>query len=146
LTSKSPLSGYTLFLDRNFGRYQVAVALRAAGLTIEVHYDHYPQAERGELDDRYWIKEVTSFGWVILTRNGQIRHNPLERAEFIAAGARVFNIRNANATAESVRTCLELAAGRMARILLENQGPFIAGISMRGTLTFIDAPAPAAKE
>jgi len=135
-----PLSEHVLFLDRNFGRYQVANALRSAGLTVEVHYDHYPEAETGELDDRRWIREITANGWVILTRNGQIRHNPLERAEFISAGARVFNIRNGNATADEVRHCLQLAEREIERVLASHRGPFIVGVSMHGKLTFIDAP------
>jgi hypothetical protein len=127
-------------LDRNFGRYQVANALRSSGLAIEVHYDHFPEAEAGETDDRYWIRETTSRGWIILTRNGEIRRNPLERAEFISAGARVFNIRNANATADEVKQCLKLAASKMRRILESSPGPFIVGVSMLGKLTFIDKP------
>jgi hypothetical protein len=140
LISKSPLEPFSFFLDRNFGRFKVANALRESGLLVEVHYDHFPDADTGELDDRYWIREVTSRGWVILTRNGAIRRNPLERAEFIEARARVFNIRNANANAEEIRRCIELASRKMATILRTHRGPFIAGISLLGDVTFIDKP------
>jgi len=138
LISKSPLSNHTIFLDRNFGRYQVAAALRAIGLTVEVHYDHFPEAEEGETDDTYWIKPIAEKGWVIFTRDREIRRNPLERKAFIDAKARVFNIRNGNATADKVANAIRLAAARIARILDNDSPPYLVGVSINGDLTFID--------
>jgi PIN like domain len=138
LTSESPPEDVIFFLDRNVGRYQVAAALRQHGLRVEAHADHYPQAEAGELSDEYWIREVTLRGWVILTRDGEIRRNPLERAAFVSAGARVFNIRNGQAKAEAVAAAIIKAKSRIDEILASGKRGFIAGISMRGDITFTD--------
>ena len=35
------LASVTFFLDHQIGRYQVAMALRAAGAKVEVHLDHF---------------------------------------------------------------------------------------------------------
>ena len=107
---------------------------------VEVHEDHFPQARFGEISDEYWIRDVTARDWIILTRNGRIRNNPLERRTFIEARSRVFNVRNGSATADAVAKCIGLAAARMERILKEHSGPFIAGISLNGDISFIDAP------
>lgn len=139
-TFPEQLSEQTFFLDRNFGRYKVAEALRAIGLRVETHYDHFPEAERGEASDSDWIREVSRRGWIILTRDENIRRNPLEMRALRSSKARAFNIRNAQATAEEIAYAFQLAARKMARIILANRPPYIVGISLRGEVTYIDRP------
>jgi hypothetical protein len=50
--------------------------LRAAGARVEVHIDHFPQ----DAADADWIPEVGRRGWVLITKDENIRRNPLERA------------------------------------------------------------------
>ena len=141
MKSIQQLSSYVFFIDRNFGRRLVPDALRAAGLALEVNHEHFPVHDvEPELSDIEWIETVTSRGWVILTRNGSIRRNPLERRAFIRAGARVFNIRNASADAQRVASAIRKAGRSIATILEQESPPFIAGISMNGDVTFIDRP------
>jgi hypothetical protein len=135
----SPLSGYVFFVDRNIGRYQVPDALRSLGLTVEVHADHFPAQETvPEVWDGQWIQTVTALGWIIITRDKGIRRNPLERAAFVGAGARVFNIRSGSASAASVASAISAAATQMRAIIETHAAPFIVGVSMSGNLTFID--------
>lgn len=139
MTSSSPLNSYTIFLDRNFGAKLVAEELRGLGLLVEVHADHFPEADtKPEESDADWIREVTGLGWVIFTRDGKIRNNPLERRTFIECGARVFNVRNGSAPAAEVANSVQRAKIRIERILASNSGPFIVGISLNGDVTFID--------
>lgn len=139
MTSSPPLNSYTIFLDRNFGSKLVAGELRGLGLHVEVHADHFPEANtKPEESDADWIRDVTGRGWVIFTRNGNIRNNPLERRTFIECGARVFNIRNGGASATEVAKCIQRAKARIERLLAGNTGPFIVGISLNGDITFID--------
>jgi len=58
--------------------------------------------------DGQWIREVTTRGWIILTRDKHIRRNPLERAAFLSARARVFNIRNGGANVAAVALAIDL--------------------------------------
>jgi hypothetical protein len=117
----------------------VAAELRVLGLNVEVHADHFPEANtKPEESDADWIRDVTGRGWVIFTRNGNIRNNPLERRTFIECGARVFNIRNGGASAADVAKCVQRAQRRIERLLASNAGPFIVGISLSGEVTFID--------
>src|SRR5256885_7525631 len=80
------LASLTFFLDHQIGRFQVAQALRAAGANVEVHLDHFaPDAA-----DRDWIPEVADRGWVLVTKDQNIRRNPLERMTYEAARLRGF--------------------------------------------------------
>jgi hypothetical protein len=75
------VASLTFFLDHQIGRYVVAEALRAAGARIEVHLDHFP----GDKPDAEWIPEVGGRGWVLITKDQEIRRNPLERGAYEAA-------------------------------------------------------------
>lgn len=65
------LASLTFFLDYQIGRYTVAEALRGAGARVEVHIDHFNQAA----PDTEWIPEVARRGWVLITRDKNIRRN-----------------------------------------------------------------------
>lgn len=134
------LREHTFFLDRNFGRHKVAGELRNIGLTVEVHYDHFPEAEAGEKGDADWIRDVSSRGWVILTRDENIRRNPLELAALRRSKARAFNFKNAQATAAEIAEAFRMAAGKIAKVIRNTRPPYIVGISLRGEITYIEAP------
>ena len=91
-----------------------------------------------EMWDGQWIREVTTRGWIILTRDKHIRRNPLERAAFLSARARVFNIRNGGANVAAVALAIDLAATQMHKVIRTQSAPYIVGVSMSGKLTFID--------
>ena len=80
------LRALTFFLDHQIGRYVVAELLRAAGATVEVHLDHF----NGDAPDTDWIPEVARRNWVLITKDKNIRRNPLERAAYVSAGLRGF--------------------------------------------------------
>jgi hypothetical protein len=75
------LASLTFFLDHQIGRFQVAAALRAAGARVEVHLDHFA----GDTADIEWIPEVARRDWVLITKDQNIRRNPLERAAYESA-------------------------------------------------------------
>jgi hypothetical protein len=80
------LASLTFFLDYQIGRFIVAQALRQAGARVEVHLDHFPQAA----PDTDWIPEIGRRDWVLITKDQNIRRNPLERAAYEAARLRGF--------------------------------------------------------
>jgi len=63
----------------------VADALRAAGARVEVHIEHFEQ----NAPDTEWIPEVGRREWVLITKDQNIRRNPLERAACEAANGRM---------------------------------------------------------
>ena len=80
------LASLTFFLDYQIGRYVVADALRVAGARVEVHIDHFAQSA----PDVEWIPEVGRRNWVLITKDQNIRCNPLERAAYQTARLRGF--------------------------------------------------------
>jgi hypothetical protein len=80
------LASLTFFLDHQIGRYQVAEMLRTAGAKVEVHLDHFP----GDMPDVDWIPEIARRDWVLITKDQNIRRNPLEREAYRAAKLRGF--------------------------------------------------------
>lgn len=80
------LASLTFFLDHQIGRYTVASHLRSAGAKVEVHLDHFP----GDAADSDWIPKVAERGWVLITKDQNIRRNPPERAAYETSRLRGF--------------------------------------------------------
>lgn len=62
---------FTFFVDRCLGRGPVVSALRAAGVQTHAHDDHFAQ----DTLDVDWLTEVGRQGWVVLTKDKNIRAN-----------------------------------------------------------------------
>lgn len=88
------------FADRNLGAKIFPAALRAAGIKVHAHNEHFAH----DAADADWIPVVAQRGWVILTSDAAIRRNPLERAAVLTSGAAMLVLVGANAkTAELAR-------------------------------------------
>lgn len=125
----------TFFLDRNLGAVVVPRELRALGLSIEVHADHFPASET---DDRAWILEVARKGWVILSKDASMAsrsgRNRLELEALLSTDAAAFIFSRAEMTALD---CVELfceKAKYVSRLLGSQPRPFIAFINRGGVV------------
>jgi predicted nuclease of predicted toxin-antitoxin system len=103
-------------------------------LAIEIHDDHFSRDE----EDHVWLDEVGKRNWVVLTKDQRLRYRPLELAALRASRARVFVLVAGNLTGEDVAEAFVAVLPRMARILRERSGPFIARINRVGAVTRID--------
>jgi hypothetical protein len=65
----------TYFTDRDLGK-QFPAILRAAGLTVESHADHFAPAA----SDEEWLALAGSRGWTAITHDARIRYKPNELA------------------------------------------------------------------
>jgi hypothetical protein len=125
------LASLTFFLDHQIGRYQVAEALRAAGARVEVHLDYF----RGDMPDTEWIPEVSRRGWVLITKDQNIRRNPLERAAYQAAKLRGFVATGKDMNAKELGELLIRCLPGMVRRAAGRPGPLLFTISRGGTFT-----------
>jgi hypothetical protein len=125
------LASLTFFLDHQIGRYQVAEMLRSAGAKVEVHLDHFP----GDMLDVEWIPEVARRGWVLITKDQNIRRNRLERETYRATQLRGFvatgKDMNGNELGELLVHCLP----GMVRRTAGRPGPLLFAISRGGIFT-----------
>jgi predicted nuclease of predicted toxin-antitoxin system len=114
----------TFFIDRCLGK-RVARALRDAGISVEIHDDHFPQKHK----DVDWIPEVTDRGWVIMTKDKNIRRKREELEALRAAGARVFALTSGNITAEDMVELLLEHREAMEKCVSSQPAPFVATVN-----------------
>lgn len=125
------LASLTFFLDHQIGRYIVANALRGAGAQVEVHLDHFP----GDKLDTEWIPEVGQRGWVLITKDQNIRRNPIERAAYQDAKLRGFVVTGKNMGAKELAELLVRCLPGMVRRAGGRPGPVLFTISRGGVFT-----------
>jgi hypothetical protein len=125
------LASLTFFLDYQIGRYVVAEALRAAGARVEVHIDHFAQ----NAPDLEWIPEVGRHGWVLITKDENIRRNPLERAAYLAASLRGFIVTGGDMGGGELAELLTSRLPGMVRRVANKRGPMLFTVSRGGTFT-----------
>lgn len=122
------LASLTFFLDYQIGRYVVADALRAAGARVEVHIDHFAQSA----PDVEWIPEVGRRDWVLITKDKNIRRNPLERAAYQSAKLRGFVVTGVDMGGADLAQLLVRALPGMVRRAAGRPGPLLFTISSGG--------------
>ena len=98
-------------------------ALRAAGVEIRVHDELFPQGT----EDVVWLRVN---GWIVITRDDQIRYNQLEKEAVIAARLRFFSITSSSLTGEEAAALILSALEKMSRLCRQHsKRGFIAKIS-----------------
>lgn len=120
----------TFFVDRSLGRTTVVSRLREAGFEVIAHDDVLPQ----DTDDATWIRHAAERGWVILTKDGAIRRNPLERAAYREAGARVFILTSAGISGSEMASIFIAAMYRIEKRCAEIEPPFVFAVRRDGSM------------
>ena len=130
---KDPLEGAVFFIDRSAGR-RIAIPLREAGLSIELHDDHFPQ----DAPDEEWLEEVGRRKWLVITRDERIRYRYLEAAAAYNARVGMFVIVSKNMTGQQTAEAVLKALGRIRRFLSAHRRPFIVKIYRDGRIEKLD--------
>ena len=133
---KDPLEAAVFFIDRCVGKNSVATPLREAGLTVELHDDHFPQ----DALDENWLIEVGRRRWYVITRDDRIRYRPLEAAAARNARVGMFVLVSKNLTGPQTAEVILKALGRIRRFLAARRRPFIAKIHRDGKVERLDFP------
>lgn len=109
----------TFFVDRSLGK-AVGRRLREAGATVELHDDHFDQTT----PDSTWIPDVTRRGWVILTKDKNIRRSRGEREDVLTAGARVFTLTSGSMSGAGMAQTFIDHLESMERVSASQTAPF----------------------
>ena len=110
------------FTNRDLGK-RFPEILRASGLNVERHADHFPP----ETPDEVWLEEVGKRGWIALTHDQRIRYKPNERDAVMRHRVALLVVVG---KAPFFRPCA-LSRGDSTRIehfLAEREPPFIAKV------------------
>jgi predicted nuclease of predicted toxin-antitoxin system len=118
------------FVDRSLGKIKIADALRAAGVQVEVHDDHFAT----DAPDAVWLKAAGDKGWVVLTKDKNIRYRFGERQAVLASHVRAFVLAAGGLTGDEMAAIYVSALPAIQRFLKKHKGPFIVSVSRTGNL------------
>jgi hypothetical protein len=128
-----PLETAVFFIDRSAGK-KIAAPLRDAGLSIELHDDHFAQ----DAPDEEWLTEVGRRKWYVITRDDRIRYRRIEIAAAYAARVGMFVIVSKHLTGPQSADIVLAAIGRMRAFIAKHRRPFIAKIYRNGRVERLD--------
>src|SRR5205814_7319834 len=94
-------------------------------------YDHFA----GQLDVA-WLPAVGRHGWILLTKDKNIRRRQLEVDAILNSGVRAFVVTAAGLTGDDTAALLVRAMRKVYRIC-HQRGPFIYNITATGLVTQI---------
>ena len=114
----------------------MADALRQAGAAVEIHDDHFRQAA----PDVEWLRDVGPRGWIVLTRDDQIRHRFHERTALIQAEVRAFVLTRRSLSGRAMAEAFVRALPAMRRFVARYQAPFIARVTQTGNVALLLKP------
>jgi hypothetical protein len=118
----------TFFIDRCLGNKLIVEPLRWAGLTVEIHDDHFSK----NAPDIDWIPEIGQRGWVILTKDARIGKNRIERLSVADARVRMFTLASQSLSGIDMADIFLNAIPEMKKFIYENPAPFIAKVYQGG--------------
>ncbi|HEY2840293.1 MAG TPA: hypothetical protein VGJ26_14145 [Pirellulales bacterium] len=118
------------FLDKCLGNYDVAEALRATGLSVELHRDHFDP----DSPDEAWLAPVGKKGWVVLTKDSRFSANYLQIAALLHGNVRAFALRSAELKGASMASAFVTALPTIFNFLNRIEAPFIARVTEHGNV------------
>jgi predicted nuclease of predicted toxin-antitoxin system len=125
--AESLLNESVYFIDRCLGK-QLGLDLQNLGFKIEFHGDHF----QDDMDDSEWLLVVGKKGWVVFTKDKNIRKRPTELNAVILAKIRMFALSGGSMTGEQMSETFSNNMTKIGRFLKNNEPPFIARISASG--------------
>jgi hypothetical protein len=114
----------TFFLDRSLGKEIVAQTLRASGVQVEIHDDHFAPGAR----DEDWLTEVGLLGWIVLTKDRRFHTRILEITAIARARVRVFKLTAAGLQGQEMASIFAKSVSKITRFVTGNPAPFIATV------------------
>ncbi len=124
-----------LFVDRSLGK-RVGLRLRDAGASVELHDDYFGQTT----PDSTWIPDVTVRGWVILTKDKNIRRPRGEREEVLTTRARVFTLTSGNLSGQRMAEIFIRHLPEIERIATEQNPPLVYAVGPDDLIQIIPSP------
>jgi predicted nuclease of predicted toxin-antitoxin system len=128
------LESFPFFLDANLGKHQIAAILRASGEQVIVHDEYFPEGTKDEV----WLSEVGSKGWVVLTKDDQIRYHRTEVDAIRRFGARVLILPRGNIKAADLGKIILNSMPHIKRFVQRTPAPFIGRLSPFGKVTLVN--------
>jgi hypothetical protein len=117
------------FLDRGLGSRMVPAALREAGWVLETMDERYGKQESQKIKDEQWIEEATLNGDILLCKDLEIAHNPLEAQVVYMTGARAFGLSNAQINGPTMIQWYLTCAEKIFDMARKAEGPYVVSVN-----------------
>lgn len=114
------------FLDRCMGAHVLPAALRAAGLDVRTMQD---EGFVQDVEDIEWIPAIAKRGWVIITKDKNIRRDSLELRAVLASAAYYFTLGKADRTATEMGEILLRHRATIERLVAHRSPPVVAQVN-----------------
>jgi PIN like domain len=112
----------------------MAAVLRASGLHVEVHDDHFRQ----DALDPEWLTAVGERNWIVVTRDERIRYRVAEKQAIRRAKVRAFVLAaQSDLRADMLAQNFLKALPKIRPVVEKQKPPFIAKISRSGDVTLL---------
>lgn len=121
-------AGPTLFIDRDAWSHRLDQALKAAGISIVAHREHFAD----DTPDPEWLAEVGARGWIVLTRDQRIRRRANELKAVREARLHVFALTSGNLTAAATAEIVIAAWPAIQRAVAQTQPPKLWSVTRGG--------------
>lgn len=100
---------------------------------MEIHETHFPP----DCEDIAWIPEVGKRGWVILTKDAEIRNNQLKLITLLQASTATFILSAKKLSGPEMAQAFIAAIPDILRLLQKFSVPFVARISAGGRVSIL---------
>lgn len=134
MSNASPPEPFILFVDRDASSGRLFQALRDAGIPFEAHRDHFAH----DTPDTDWLREVGRRGWLVLTRDQNIRRKPDELAALREADVILFALTSGNLSAQETAEVVVGAWPKMKRMAAAIKPPAIFSLTRGGEVRRIE--------
>ena len=102
-------------------------------MTIVRHKDRF----RHDVSDIEWLTVAGHEGWIVLTRDKNIRLREIERNALVSAKVAAFVFTGGNASAIEMTETIVAALPRMEKFLAKTRPPFICRITASGQVELL---------
>ena len=133
MSGAKPLETRVLFLDRSIDGNVLANELRLRGLTVVRHKERF----RHDVSDVEWLTVAGQEGWIVLTRDKNIRLREIERNALVSAKVAAFVFTGGNASGIETTEVIVAALPKMIKVLAGNLPPFICRITASGLVELL---------
>ncbi|MFW2457950.1 hypothetical protein [Methyloversatilis discipulorum] len=134
MVNASPPEAFTLFIDRDAWSAKLDHALRAADIPFVAHRDLFAH----DTPDEKWLAEAGRRGWLVLTRDQNIRRRPDELKALRDAGVLLFALTSGNLSAQETADLAVSCWPRMIRLAETTTRPAIFSITRSGDIRRIE--------
>lgn len=122
----APPHDLVFFIDRDLGPRTFPAILRAAGLRVEIHDDHFPD-ERRPAADHVWLRLIAERKWIGVTHDARIRYTSRSRDELMRFGAQALILKG-GASPQVLAENFVRTYPRIVRFLRQNREAFMAKV------------------